>query len=266
MYLNILNETIFEDIKESNGKFAKHFHDTYTIGITHDGLFKSINSNQTTLSYKNSTRIINPGEVHCGDSTAWKYTNFYPKLELLAQIHEQIYFEKKIPIFEKHIVEDIQLYKLLVDFFVCAYNNESNFLIEIKLIDALSYLVKNYTHTRKPYIALFDDKLIVKNSVEYIKDCLDTNLSLDELAQNVNLSKYHFLRSFKTQLGLTPHQYILTQRVQKAKELILKGEQLNQVATKVGFNDQSHFIRNFRKIYGYTPSELLKNSNFILYK
>lgn len=266
MNLKMLNNTIFEDVNNSNGNFSKHFHDTYTIGLTHDGLFKSMNLNQTTLAYKNSTRIINPGEIHCGDSKSWKYTNFYPKIELLTHIHEQIFFYKKVPIFEKHIVEDINLYNLLHSFFLSAYKNENDIEIETNLIHALSYLVRKYTHHTKSFNNIFDDKSIIKNSIEFIKDTLDSNISLEELAKNSSLSKYHFLRVFKKNVGLTPHHYILTQKIQKAKELILEGQNLSQAGLNVGFSDQSHFIRNFRKIYGYSPKELLQKSNFILYK
>jgi AraC-like DNA-binding protein len=265
MKLEALNETIFENIQNSNGQFTKHFHDTYTIGLTHKGLFKSINENKTTFSYKNSTRVINPGEVHYGDSDSWKYTNFYPSLELISEIYEQIFFEKRVPVFNEHIIEDINLYNLLLNFFISAYKNENKMSIETNLINTLSYLIKNYTHTTKKYEALFDDKIIIKNSIEYIKDSIDTNISLDDLAQNSNLSKYHFLRVFKNSIGITPHQYILTQRVQKGKELVLKGTRLSDIATAVGFSDQSHFIRSFKRIYGYKPSQLQEKSNFILY-
>lgn len=265
MKLESLNETIFENIQNSNGQFTKHFHDTYTIGLTHDGLFKSINQDQATISYKYSTRVINPGEVHYGDSNSWKYTNFYPTLELVSEIYEQIFFEKKIPIFSKHIIEDINLYNLLFRFFYSAYKNEDKMLIETNLISALSYLIKNYTSETKNYEPLFNDKSIIKDSIEFIKDSLETNISLDLLATNSSLSKYHYLRVFKNHIGLTPHQYILTQRVQRGKELVLKGVPLNEIATEVGFSDQSHFIRSFKRIYGYLPSTLKEDSNFILY-
>lgn len=262
----MLDNTIFENVENSNGKFTKHFHETYTIGLTHGGLFKSINLNQTTLAYKYSTRIINPSEVHYGDSNSWKYTNFYPEVSLMAQIYEQMFFDKKIPIFEKHIIEDITLYNLLLNFFVSTYKKEESIVIESNLILALSYLIKNYTYQTKEFNEIFDNKNIIKNSIEYIKDTLDLNISLEELAKNSNLSKYHFLRVFKKNTGLTPHHYILTQKIHKAKTLVLKGQSLSEAGLNVGFNDQSHFIRNFRKIYGYSPKELLKKSNFILYK
>ncbi|MCP4969308.1 MAG: AraC family transcriptional regulator [Arcobacter sp.] len=263
--LKELKNTIFENVNNSNREFVKHFHDTYTIGITHDGIFNSINSNKSSLSYKNSTRILNPGEVHCGDSTSWKYTNFYPTVELLIQVYEQIYFEKKIPIFEKHIIKDINLYNLLLNFFISTFNKKNKMIIETNLINTISYLIKNYTQTTKKYPNLFDDKIVMKNTIEYINDYIEINISLDELASLSNLSKYHFLRVFKKNIGLTPHQYIINQRIQKAKKLVLSGDKLSNIAYSVGFNDQSHFIRNFKRIYGYSPKKLLDKSNFILY-
>jgi len=258
-------QTVFESIENSNGNFIKHFHDTYTIGLTNSGLFKSITSNESCLSYENSTRIVNPGEVHHGDSKCWNYTNFYPRVELLAELYEQMFFEKKIPFFREHVVEDTHLVKLLCVFFQSAYYHCDKLLIETNMINVLSYIIQNYTdHTHK-YLPMFNDQKIVKNSIDYINDSLEYNLSLDDLAENSNLSKYHFLRVFKKSVGLTPYQYILTQRIHKAKDLILNGSALSHAGLEVGFNDQSHFIRSFRKMHGYSPKELIKKNNFILH-
>ncbi len=261
-----LKHTIFENIENSNGSFTKHFHDTYTIGLTHDGFFKSVNSQKAKQCYKHSTRIINPGEVHYGDSKSWNYTNFYPRVELLVEIYEQIYFEKRMPIFKEHIIQDTYLFNILYKFFISIYNKTDKMTTETNMINVLSYLIKNYTNTAKEYNKFFNNKVIIKNSIEYIKDSLESNITLDDLAQNSNLSKYHFLRVFKKDIGLTPHHYILTQRIHRAKDLILNGSTLSNAGLDVGFNDQSHFIKNFRKIYGYSPKHLLKKSNFVLYK
>ena len=257
--IQTFDKTIFEHIEKTSDQFTKHFHNTYTIGITHDGLFKSLHEGKTFYLYENSTKIINPGEVHGGDSNSWKYTNFYPNIEFLSEIYEQIFFEKKSPIFNQHTIEDINLYNLLKEFFINAYSNSDKMATETSLINALSYLIKNYTHTTKEYEPIFDNKPIVKNSIEFIKDSLDTNITLDDLALNSKLSKYHFLRTFKNTTGLTPHQFIIVQRVEKAKELISKGTNLNEVAFHTGFSDQSHFNRTFKKIYGYSPNTLNKN-------
>jgi len=263
MSLNILKNIYFENINTTNNTFNKHFHETYTIGITHEGMFKSINLNKSSFSYKNSTRIINPTEIHGGNSDNWKYTNFYPKIELLSSMYEDIYFEKKIPIFDNHIINDIKLYKLLLNFFNSIYNHFDDITIETNLIESLSYLIKNYTSSIKK-IENFDTIDTIKHSIEYIKDTLETNISLDDLAKISSLSKYHYLRVFKKQVGLTPHQYILANRINKAKNLVLKGISLSDATYSSGFSDQSHFIRVFKSMYGYSPKHILKKSNFIL--
>jgi len=266
MKTTLLSDTIFENITNSNGQFTNHFHDTYTIGLTHDGMFKSIHEHKTTLAYQYSTRVINPGEVHCGDSHAWQYTNFYPSVELLSSLYEQMYGEKKMPIFEQHIVQDEALYRLLVSFFRSVYEHEETMLCESKLIDALSYLIANYTRSATPYPFTCKAKNTMSMVVEYIHEYLDTEISLDALSKAAMVSKYHFLRLFKSHTGLTPHQYIIAERIHKAKELVLEGESLSLAGLHAGFSDQSHFIRSFRKIYGYSPKTLLQESNFILYK
>ena len=266
MIINALKNTIFENVQSSNGSFKKHFHDTYTIGLTHGGCFKSINSNKASYSCIHSTRIINPYETHFGDSKEWKYTNFYPNIALLSSIYEDIFFEKKVPIFEKHIINDIELYKLLFELFTNIYTKQDSMKIEISLINSLSYLIKNYTKKTKLYDKDFNNNKIISTAKEFINDSLKYNISLDSISQNVSLSKYHFLRVFKEEVNLTPHQYILMQRVNKAKDLIISGQTLVQASLNVGFNDQSHFIRNFRKMYGYSPKMLLKKDNFVKYK
>ena len=266
MNLEALKNTLFENIDYTDNIFTKHFHNTYTIGITNGGMFKSINQNKTYLSYKNSTRVINPQEVHGGISTNWNYTNFYPSVELVSDIYEQIFFEKKIPIFQKHLIDDIYLYKMLYELFINVYYEKDSMKIEIKLIEVLSYLIKNYTGSVRNYDDSFDNKRVIRDTVDYIQDTKALNLSLDELANNVNPSKYHFLRVFKNNLGITPHNYIVAYKIQRAKDLILNGDSLSDVSLEVGFSDQSHFIKNFKKIYGYTPKKLVDNSNIILYK
>lgn len=263
MTVMTVKNTIFENILDSNGLFQKHFHSTYTIGITHDGFFKSFIQNKSSISYKQSTRIINPYEIHYGDSKSWKYTNFYPSISLLEEIHEQIFFEKKVPLFTEHIIEDKILYKLLWNLFNSVYIKSSYMNIETNLIETLSYIVKNYTSDKKNANNFPVQKEKIINTLEYIHDNIEYTISLDNLAKNVNLSKYHFLRIFKEHIGLTPHQYIIMNRVNKAKELIIKGESLSMASLYTGFNDQSHFIKNFRKIYGYSPKELQKKENFI---
>ncbi len=91
-------------------------------------------------------------------------------------------------------------------------------------------------------------------------------MTLTCLAREAGLNKYHFLRTFKQQTGLTPHQYILSVHIQKVTEQIIGGESIALASLNSGFSDQSHFTRHFKRIYGYTPHKIMQKRNIVLYK
>lgn len=260
----LLDNILFENVSFSNDNFTKHYHDTYTIGLTYKGVLKSYNSYQSYDSFEYSIRINNPAEVHGGKSQEWSHMNFYPTVQLVSEIYEQIFSEKKVPYFERHIVENRTLFLKLHYFFDAYFKKEDELLIESLLIEAISSLILHATIYTKNYNEIFNDKKIVKDTYEFIKDSIDTNFTIENLASNVNLSKFHFLRIFKKEFGLTPHAFIVNERLNTANKLIKTGTSISEASFTVGFNDQSHFTRNFKKYFGYTPSYLKKNSNIIL--
>ena len=260
----LLNNILFENVSFSNEDFTRHYHDTYTMGLTYKGVLKSYNANESYDSYEYSIRINNPGEVHAGISKEWSHVNFYPTVEMMSNLYAQIFGEQKVPYFQRHIVDNKVLFLKLHDFFDAYFKNEDEMIIESTLIEALTSLILTSVIYTKSYDNIFEDKKIIKNTYEFINDSIDTNFTLESLATNVNLSKYHFLRLFKKEFGLTPHAFIVNERLNRANKLIQKGISISEASVHVGFNDQSHFSRNFKKYFGYTPSYLQKNSNIIL--
>ena len=94
----------------------------------------------------------------------------------------------------------------------------------------------------------------LKLVTDYINDYLERELSLKELAAIAQVSQYHFCRAFKQMTGFSPHQYLIRQRVERAKRLIQKGEMsLSAVAIACGFTHQSHLHRHFKRLTGVTP-------------
>lgn len=91
---------------------------------------------------------------------------------------------------------------------------------------------------------------------DYIQIHCDRNLSLIELANLAQMSLYYFARSFKQQIGLSPHQYLLRCRVERAKALLLQNElTVMEIAHRVGFADQSHLNRHFKQLTGLAPKQ-----------
>lgn len=88
---------------------------------------------------------------------------------------------------------------------------------------------------------------------EFILDQLADTLTLDALAQASGLNRYHLIRSFKQAYGQTPHAFQLDQRINHAKRLLRQGQALADVAHALGFADQSHFQRHFKKRHALTP-------------
>lgn len=80
-------------------------------------------------------------------------------------------------------------------------------------------------------------------------------LSLDELAREAGMSRYHFVRAFSRVVGMTPHAWQLDQRIERARRLLEQGLPLADAALQLGFSDQSHFQRAFKQRVAATPGE-----------
>ncbi|MBD2773967.1 helix-turn-helix domain-containing protein [Iningainema tapete] len=102
--------------------------------------------------------------------------------------------------------------------------------------------------------------LQLRHIIEYLHYHLTEELSLIDLAAQINLSAYHFARLFKNSLGLSPHQYMLQNRVERAKKLITVSahSNLTEIGLQVGFYDQAHFTKAFKRVVGVSPKAFSK--------
>ena len=122
------------------------------------------------------------------------------------------------------------------------------------------HLLREYGAARpklkRRYKGLPRKKLV--RAVEYIQDQLDTDLTVSGIAQAVYMSPYHFMRLFKESTGQSPHQYVIEARVRKATELLTTGKlTISEAAHHVGFVDQSHLTRHFKRVFGMPPKTFL---------
>ena len=98
------------------------------------------------------------------------------------------------------------------------------------------------------------DSLLLK-ARDYIHAHLFDALSLEQISHQASLSKYHFLRLFRQQFGMTPHQYVLNCRINRAREALAAGARLDDVVHDFGFADLSHLNRRFKPVFGMTPRQ-----------
>lgn len=97
--------------------------------------------------------------------------------------------------------------------------------------------------------SLFDRLLL------YIQNNLDEDLSLERLAHEFYVSKYHIAHLFKEKFGMSIHQYITKKRLERCKQALLGDENITDIYESFGFGDYSSFFRAFKKEYGISPKE-----------
>ncbi len=96
----------------------------------------------------------------------------------------------------------------------------------------------------------------IAQALSYINENLTGDLSVDTLCAQVWLSRYHFMRLFKAQTGLTVHAYVRQKRLIQAARLIREGMSAGRAAAESGFADYSAFHRAFREVFGTSPGRL----------
>jgi AraC-like DNA-binding protein len=93
--------------------------------------------------------------------------------------------------------------------------------------------------------------------LNYIHTHLDRELSLVELAEVINISPTYFASLFKKALDISPHQYVIQQRVERAKTMLSKTDlAIADIALQVGFSSQSHLTQQFKSLTGMTPKQV----------
>ncbi|QGS69965.1 AraC family transcriptional regulator [Oceanobacillus sp. 143] len=96
----------------------------------------------------------------------------------------------------------------------------------------------------------------IKQAVVFIEKNYNKDISLIDIAKQVNLSPYHFSRIFKEQTKYTPRQFLINYRINYAKDLLYTSNfSIGEIAFKCGFNSESYFVTTFKKHTGYSPKK-----------
>lgn len=112
------------------------------------------------------------------------------------------------------------------------------------------------------------EKNIAKNksrigfAVDYIKNNLHQKLSIDSIAKLAYVSKSNFFKMFKDELGTSPNEFILQERINRAKELLVSQNSIKETAYQTGFSDTNYFTRVFKQLVGITPKNFQNNTTF----
>ncbi len=119
------------------------------------------------------------------------------------------------------------------------------------------HLLRQHSSAKQPSLprAVGLDRTTLRRVSTYIEEHLAEDLALAELAAVTSLSPYHFARLFKASTGVSPHQYVIQRRIERAKLLLLTTHwSLAAIAHTVGFAHESHLALHFKRLTGLLPS------------
>lgn len=238
--------------------YDRHAHEEYAFGVTLSGRQDFFSGGRFHKSPPGNVILFNPEEVHDGQpggEHTLDYLMLYVHPEQVAPLFADVLGRKSSAGFRLPgtLIQDARLRSNILELARLVTHNAGS------CIDQESALYKVVEQTAQLGGAFQDAQratrpdALLELAKAYIHAHLDRDISLDEISQAAHLSKYHFLRLFRQQYGITPHQYVINCRINAARTALTKVASLSEVALRYGFADLSHFNRRFKRIYGMTP-------------
>jgi len=243
--------------KFKNAGMTPHFHESYSIGLFTHGEYKYKSGSKKVILKAGDIRVVAPYELHKTYEGEWKYIHFDIDANLFLNMIKDIKQNdniKNIPILPLHKE------KLLFNSAINLYHSLQNrdiLEIEHSFNEFTTALLKSSNSLELINSITLEQKKLSK-AIEYIFTFWNNpKLSVEEIAKEIGFSTYYFSRTFHKEFLITPHKFILSLRVERAKQKIIHTKTpLAQIAQECGFSDQSHMIRVFKKINGFTPNKI----------
>jgi AraC family transcriptional regulator len=178
--------------------------------------------------------------------------------EFVAQTAIENRFSPDFELFEIYKNEDALVQQIALNLLTESNSDTpTGKLYTDSLIQTLTlHLLKNYTNANSVKENLNGglSGYKLRRVQEFIDANLEEDLSLAELAEVADLSQFHFARAFRKSTGKTPQNYLMEQRIERAKQLLAKEDlPIVEVSLQTGFKNQSHFTTLFRKFTKLTP-------------
>ena len=237
--------------------FAPHSHEGYVIGVIEQGAEQFAYRRSQHVAPVGSIVFINPGEVHTGSSASehgWTYRTLYPSIELLQRaVSDLTGRPRDIPFFAEPVVHDPEMMTEISLTHRALEEQASALERESRLLWTLSRLILRYADDHPRPHPFTKEHMGIQRVRCYLEENYAENISLDQLAAIAQLSPFHLLRSFRDQVSLPPHAYQIQLRIMHAKHMLRMGLPCIDTALAVGFADQSHFTKHFKRIVGVPP-------------
>jgi AraC-like DNA-binding protein len=241
--------------------FSRHTHPGYVIAIIERGVEAYDYRGRTHFAMPGDIVLINPDTVHTGHAgvkSGWSYRVFYPSIDLLQGLAEDMAQNKgNMPYFETTVIRDPLLARDLQKLHRILERSASRLDRQSRFNATMGRLLAKHAGNPPQIMPPRHEHRALQKAVAYIHGTLCENISLEALSAHAGLSPFYLSRVFTRHMGLPPHTYRKQLRIHKAKQLLRRRMPISQVAVETGFADQSHLTRHFKQIVGVTPGQYI---------
>jgi AraC-like DNA-binding protein len=243
----------------------KHSHHEYQFGLSFDCLGEYYYRGALHQIPMGNLSIIHSGEVHSPSERTYlpapaKFWMMHINPDFLkTAVLEITEKQRDLPFFDTAFLADKKLSDLFIDLHFAVEKQSSKLEQDSILLLLLTHSITRYAQNSpmmRPYKSVHPAIMRVR---DYLEAYYTQNVSLDELALVAGLSRFHLCRAFRKEIGVTPHFYQMQVRIAHAKRLLAHQTAITDVASKMGFYDQSHFGWHFKRLVGVTPGNYLGN-------
>ncbi len=247
------------------GKFSEVSTNRHAIGINvgqHTNISVKADGRQKKFSYLKNEFVIFPAELPVTVDLPYAQTSLTVSLphELLMRNAIELWDTEKFELIPSFPVRDSLVAQIGKALQVELKQNPSGCQLYAKnMANALAvHLLHNFSNRSHKTIqragSLSSKKL--KVVLDYIENHIEQKIELADLSILVGYSQFHFSRAFKNTTGMSPHQYVIQQRIERAKHLLKQSTfTINEIAIECGFANPSHLAKQFRRHTGISPSE-----------
>lgn len=240
--------------------FPKHYHETYSIAMLFNGAKNFSTKHESGILDENNLATMNPGEIHYGDSVTkegWNQAVILFDRKSADKFIEENDLKAQELVFCKTIKNNLKYRAEMQEVYYSIANSENEMEKEqhFQTMLGLVFSKEKEKNVQKVYSNISG----IRKTIELMNEEPSAKHTLDELAETADMSKFHFLRTFKDATGMTPHAYLNVLRVERARmKMLTTSLNLADISAECGFSDQAHFTRAYKKVYGTPPGRLIK--------
>ncbi|HEX4549570.1 AraC family transcriptional regulator [Pseudomonas sp.] len=238
--------------------YSRHSHAHFSIGAITAGRSIYVHEQSRFEVAAGTVVLMNPGDVHaCNpiDDQPWSYLMLYVEIPWLTDLQRQLGLgaECEFRRFGATHLNDPHLFRALQGLYATLVDEQQDVLCkQSAAVEFFSDLQMRLNPVPPP---LREPNCKLERAADFIREHCTTLVSLDDICTAARLSPSYLIRAFKQHYSMTPHAYLVNQRIQFARERLRHGQLIADVALEAGFADQAHFQRAFKQHLAATPGQ-----------